>query len=170
MGARTTASAISAGISSRLAKAVRQSARQSDSLASVVQDAETGDWENGDNVAPDAYRCGPAAISPWATRPLGPPRGTPFTRTTQQGLPVVNPRLGCALPLIFAQEIRSVDNSVVAVGVKTPRTFSRAGRVRPERRARPVRGRWLASSSSASFTLDRALMRARCAKQRDANG
>ena len=26
-----------------------------DSLAPVVQDAETGDWENADNVAPDAY-------------------------------------------------------------------------------------------------------------------
>jgi hypothetical protein len=26
-----------------------------DSLASVVQDEETGDWENADNVAPDAY-------------------------------------------------------------------------------------------------------------------
>jgi hypothetical protein len=27
-----------------------------DSLAPVVQDAETGDWENADNVAPDAYK------------------------------------------------------------------------------------------------------------------
>jgi hypothetical protein len=26
-----------------------------DSLAPVVQDAETGDWENADNVAPEAY-------------------------------------------------------------------------------------------------------------------
>ena len=26
-----------------------------DSLAPVVQDAETGDWENADDVAPDAY-------------------------------------------------------------------------------------------------------------------
>jgi hypothetical protein len=26
-----------------------------DRLASVVQDAETGDWENADDVAPDAY-------------------------------------------------------------------------------------------------------------------
>lgn len=29
--------------------------RDPDSLASVVQDAESGDWENADNVAPDAY-------------------------------------------------------------------------------------------------------------------
>jgi Protein of unknown function (DUF4240) len=27
-----------------------------DSLAQVVQDAETGDWENADDVAPDAYQ------------------------------------------------------------------------------------------------------------------
>ena len=26
-----------------------------DSLASIVEDAETGDWENADDVAPDAY-------------------------------------------------------------------------------------------------------------------
>ena len=26
-----------------------------DSLAPVVQDAETGDWENADDVAPEAY-------------------------------------------------------------------------------------------------------------------
>jgi len=29
--------------------------RNPDSLATVVQDAETGDWENADDVAPDAY-------------------------------------------------------------------------------------------------------------------
>jgi hypothetical protein len=29
--------------------------RNPDSLASVAQDEETGDWENADNVAPDAY-------------------------------------------------------------------------------------------------------------------
>jgi Protein of unknown function (DUF4240) len=29
--------------------------RDPDALAPVVQDAETGDWENADNVAPDAY-------------------------------------------------------------------------------------------------------------------
>jgi hypothetical protein len=29
--------------------------RNPDSLASVAQDAETGDWENADDVAPDAY-------------------------------------------------------------------------------------------------------------------
>ena len=29
--------------------------RDPDSLAPVVQDAEEGDWENADNVAPDAY-------------------------------------------------------------------------------------------------------------------
>ena len=29
--------------------------RDADSLAAVVQDAEAGDWENADNVAPEAY-------------------------------------------------------------------------------------------------------------------
>jgi hypothetical protein len=29
--------------------------RNPDSLASVAQNAESGDWENADNVAPDAY-------------------------------------------------------------------------------------------------------------------
>ena len=29
--------------------------RNPDSLASVAQDAEAGDWENADDVAPDAY-------------------------------------------------------------------------------------------------------------------
>jgi hypothetical protein len=29
--------------------------RDADSLAAVVEDAETGDWENADSVAPDAY-------------------------------------------------------------------------------------------------------------------
>jgi hypothetical protein len=32
-----------------------QALRNPDSLASVVQDAETGDWENADDVAADAY-------------------------------------------------------------------------------------------------------------------
>ena len=29
--------------------------RDPDSLADIAQDAETGDWENADNVAPDSY-------------------------------------------------------------------------------------------------------------------
>jgi Protein of unknown function (DUF4240) len=35
--------------------AYERALRDPDSLASVAQDAETGDWENADNVAPDAY-------------------------------------------------------------------------------------------------------------------
>ena len=35
--------------------AVQQALRDPDGLAPMVQDAETGDWESADNVAPDAY-------------------------------------------------------------------------------------------------------------------
>jgi hypothetical protein len=35
--------------------AYERALRNPDSLASVAQDAESGDWENADNVAPDAY-------------------------------------------------------------------------------------------------------------------
>jgi Protein of unknown function (DUF4240) len=35
--------------------AVQQALRDPDGLAPIVQDAETGDWESADNVAPDAY-------------------------------------------------------------------------------------------------------------------
>jgi hypothetical protein len=35
--------------------AVSQALRDPDGLAPMVQDEETGDWENADNVAPDAY-------------------------------------------------------------------------------------------------------------------
>jgi hypothetical protein len=35
--------------------AVEQALRDPDGLAPMVQDAEMGDWENADNVAPDAY-------------------------------------------------------------------------------------------------------------------
>ena len=35
--------------------AYERALRNPDSLATVVQDAETGDWENADDVAPEAY-------------------------------------------------------------------------------------------------------------------
>jgi Protein of unknown function (DUF4240) len=50
-----------------------------DSLASVAQDAETGDWENADNVAPDAYSSATGDDFPLddSDRP-GEPAGTPL--------------------------------------------------------------------------------------------
>jgi hypothetical protein len=38
-----------------------------DSLASVAQDAEAGDWENADNVAPDAYSSVTGGDFRWTT-------------------------------------------------------------------------------------------------------
>jgi uncharacterized protein DUF4240 len=50
-----------------------------DSLASVAQDADTGDWENADNVAPDAYSSVTGNDFPLDHSDLsGRPRGTPF--------------------------------------------------------------------------------------------
>jgi hypothetical protein len=50
--------------------------RNPDSLASVVQDAEQGDWENADNVAPDAYQGVTGNDFPFDTPDLsGNPRG-----------------------------------------------------------------------------------------------
>jgi len=51
--------------------------RNPDSLAPVVQDAETGDWENADDVAPDAYESVAGEDIPTGSSDLsGPPRGT----------------------------------------------------------------------------------------------
>jgi hypothetical protein len=48
-----------------------------DSLASVAKNAETGDWENADNVAPDAYSSVTGNDFPLDTSDLsGRPRGT----------------------------------------------------------------------------------------------
>ena len=53
--------------------------RDPDSLAPVAQDAEQGDWENADNVAPDAYSSVTSNDFPLDTSDLsGTPRGTPF--------------------------------------------------------------------------------------------
>lgn len=65
-----------------------------DSLASVVQDAETGDWENADNVAPDAYSSVTGGDFPLDDSDLsGPPRGTPFNENDAAGLARRYPRL-----------------------------------------------------------------------------
>jgi hypothetical protein len=53
--------------------------RNPDSLASVVEDAETGHWENAGNVAPDAYSSVTGADFPLDDSDVsGSPRGTPF--------------------------------------------------------------------------------------------
>jgi hypothetical protein len=53
--------------------------RDPDSLASVAQDAESGDWENADNVAPDAYSSVTGNDFPLDDSDLsGRPAGTPI--------------------------------------------------------------------------------------------
>ena len=53
--------------------------RDPDSLAPVVQDAEEGDWENADDVAPDAYQTATGDDFPADSSDLsGSPRGEPW--------------------------------------------------------------------------------------------
>ena len=68
--------------------------RDPDSLASVAQNAETGDWENADNVAPDAYSSVTGNDFPLDDSDLsGRPRGTPFHENDAAGLARRYPRL-----------------------------------------------------------------------------
>jgi hypothetical protein len=68
--------------------------RNPDSVASVAQNAETGDWENADNVAPDAYSSVTGGDFPLDSSDLsGRPRGTPFNRNDAAGLARRYPRL-----------------------------------------------------------------------------
>jgi hypothetical protein len=65
-----------------------------DSLASVAQDAEAGDWEYADNVAPDAYSSVTGGDFPLDDSDLsGRPRGTPFSDSNTTGLARRYPRL-----------------------------------------------------------------------------
>jgi hypothetical protein len=58
-----------------------------DSLAPVVQDAEEGDWENADNVAPDAYESATGEDIPADDSDLsGDPRGEPWDDEAQDAL------------------------------------------------------------------------------------
>jgi hypothetical protein len=58
-----------------------------DSLAPVVQDAEEGDWENADNVAPDAYESATGEDIPTDDADLsGNPRGEPWDDEDQDAL------------------------------------------------------------------------------------
>jgi hypothetical protein len=74
--------------------AYAQALADPDSLASVAKDAETGDWENADNVAPDAYSSATGDDFPLDDSDLsGPPRGTPFNEDDAAGLARQYPRL-----------------------------------------------------------------------------
>jgi Protein of unknown function (DUF4240) len=68
--------------------------RDPDSLASVAEGAEAGDWENADNVAPDAYSSVTGNDFPLDDSDLsGRPRGTPFGDNDEAGLARRYPRL-----------------------------------------------------------------------------
>ena len=61
--------------------------RDPDSLAPVVQDAEQGDWENADNVAPDAYESATGEDFPADDSDLsGDPSGEPWDDEDQEAL------------------------------------------------------------------------------------
>jgi hypothetical protein len=58
-----------------------------DSLAPIVQDAEGGDWENADNVAPDAYESATGEDIPTDDSDLsGNPSGEPWDDEDQETL------------------------------------------------------------------------------------
>ena len=68
--------------------------RDPDSLAPVVQDAETGDWENADDVAPEAYEDVAGEDIPSGDSDLsGDPRGEPWDDEQQEQLARRYPRL-----------------------------------------------------------------------------
>jgi Protein of unknown function (DUF4240) len=72
----------------------RHALQDPDSLASVAQDAEQGNWENADNVAPDAYSSVTGEDYPLDDSDLsGRPRGTPFDENDQAALARRYPRL-----------------------------------------------------------------------------
>jgi hypothetical protein len=67
--------------------------RDPDSLASIARDAESGDWENADNVAPDAYASVTGNDFPLDDSDLsGPPAGRPLS-LDGPGLQRLYPRL-----------------------------------------------------------------------------
>jgi hypothetical protein len=68
--------------------------RDPDSLAPVVQDAETGDWENADDVAPEAYQDVTGEDIPSGDSDLsGDPRGQRWADGRQELLARRYPRL-----------------------------------------------------------------------------
>jgi hypothetical protein len=74
--------------------AYKKATTNPDSLAPIVQDAETGDWENADDVAPDAYASATGNDFPGDSSDLsGTPRGTPFNENDMGALQRRYPRL-----------------------------------------------------------------------------
>jgi Protein of unknown function (DUF4240) len=68
--------------------------RDPDSLAAVAQDAETGNWENADDVAPDAYQSvADEDIPTGDSEPSGDPSGTPWDDEQTEQLVRRYPRL-----------------------------------------------------------------------------
>ena len=68
--------------------------RDPDSLADVVEDAEEGDWENADDVAPDAYEAATGRDFPEDGSDLsGDPSGEPWDDEDQDALVQRYPRL-----------------------------------------------------------------------------
>jgi hypothetical protein len=68
--------------------------RDPDSLADVVEDAEEGDWENADDVAPDAYESATGRDFPEDGSDLsGDPGGEPWDDEDQEALVQRYPRL-----------------------------------------------------------------------------
>jgi Protein of unknown function (DUF4240) len=68
--------------------------RDPDSIAPVVEDAETGDWENADSVAGDAYESAVGEDIPADDSDLsGEPRGEPWDDEDQEALVQRYPRL-----------------------------------------------------------------------------
>jgi hypothetical protein len=68
--------------------------RNPDALAPTVQDAETGDWENADDVAPDAYQSVTGKDIPGDSSDVsGDPRGTPWDDDHTEVLAQRYPRL-----------------------------------------------------------------------------
>jgi hypothetical protein len=68
--------------------------RDPDSLASVAQDAETGNWESAENVAADAYSSATGRDFPLDDSDLsGQPRGRPFDENDAAALALRYPQL-----------------------------------------------------------------------------
>lgn len=75
-------------------KAYEAALRDPDSLAPIVEDAETGDWENADSVAADAYESATGDDLPVDDSDLsGDPRGEPWDDEDVEALIERYPRL-----------------------------------------------------------------------------
>jgi len=75
-------------------KAYKTALRDPDNLAPIVQDAETGDWENADDVAAEAYSSVTGNDAPFEDSELeGNPRGRPWDDADVQSLLARYPNL-----------------------------------------------------------------------------